>query len=174
MSDLTNSTNSTNILNKFSGMEFSGTVFIDKIECIDDSCIILYFDSIKTSKFLQVNLSSFIKDNSITLKTYSNNFYRFYKDYINYKDNKSTKIYFDDFKRISNKYAVLTIIINNTNNLNINILKSISIKESFSNFDKNNKINKTTNNKTKSSDTIYINKFTYRKETIKNNILDII
>jgi hypothetical protein len=77
--------------------------------------------------------------------------------------NSSTKINYNDFKYISEVYGLCSIIKNNDEEGFL--LKSITIKEEFNFNNNNNSINLT--------NYIYLNKFPYRKDTIKQNIMNI-
>jgi hypothetical protein len=137
--------------------EIKGSIYIIKIDDVstdpNNNFIKIYFDPNKTSKIIQNNLNNFVMDNTITVMTIPKNFYRYYKT-----NNTSTKVYCKDFKHISCVIGMCSII----NDNNVLVLKSITIKETFIN-----NVNKHNNN------IIYLNSFTYRKDTIKQNIMNI-
>jgi hypothetical protein len=146
--------------------EYKGTIYITNFELLSDFKIKAFINLNKSSKSIINNLSSSIIDNSIILKINSKNFYRYYKK------NSSTKINYNDFKYISEVYGLCSIIKNNDED--DYILKSITIKEEF-NFIDNTSINDNLNsiNSLNSLNLVYLNKFPYRKDTIKQNIMNI-
>ena len=141
--------------------EYKGTIYITHFELLDDFKIKVFLDLNKSSKSFINNLTN-INDLTLVLKTFPKNFYRYYKQ------NYSTQIKYNDFKYISEVYALCSIIKNNDDF----VLKSITIKDNF-NFDNNNVNNNDNSPGNINIDYIYLNRYTYRKETIKQNIMKI-